>query len=259
MDTLSDVLGIPIDLGRFVNIDDQGVRTLTSKHWPEYFALILVKDPPFTEEQHGALEDALNFVVNVLTWVAKYYNQCQWYCHLTPSVLFSIFILVESLYEALRLLSGQNTTISNGYMTSSPGRFFEQRMRDNGWCMASVQGVMHGNASVAYFASLLPSFNPQLHPSCTEEKCYQTKAEVGDFTTQHIDAYCQGVEDCCNVAAQDSNLIAILDSGSFPAIKLQDSGGKIAVETIDARDREYIAISHVVSGLSTSRIAAMVH
>ncbi|KAK5661813.1 hypothetical protein OQA88_9915 [Cercophora sp. LCS_1] len=113
---------IPIDLDRFVDIGDQGGRTLTSRHWPEFSAQIASKESPFTEEQHGRLEAALNYVVEVLTWFIGSFDQ--WYTHLTPSVFFSIFILTESLYEALRLPPGRNTHNSTAYMSPSPGKFF---------------------------------------------------------------------------------------------------------------------------------------
>ncbi|KAK3683010.1 hypothetical protein B0T22DRAFT_387283 [Podospora appendiculata] len=245
LDHFSDVSGIPIDLERFVDIDEKGIQTVTSQHWPEFFALIAAKELPFTEEQHEKLEEALNYVVQVLAWVVNNFDEW-YYSHLTPSVLLSIFILVESLYEALRLLSGRNTHISTRHMSPSLGKFFEKQMRDNGWCMASIQGVLHGNASVAYFASLLPSVNPEPHPTCTDEKCFQAHLQVGDFTVQHAGSYCPGAELCCDVVVKDEDLISTLDAGSFPAIQLRVSdGNEIAVNLIDAQNCDYVAISHV--------------
>lgn len=243
LDMLSEISSVPIDLDQFINVDEHGVRTVTSKHWPEYFAVISKKETPFDKKQHERLEAGLNDVARILGSVTGRFGV--WYHHLEPSIFFAIFVLVETLYDTLRLLSGLETHIETPFMKPSPGQFFEKRMQENNWCLASVQGVLHGNTSVGYFASLLPSYNREPHPSCTDQKCFQVHKQVGEVTCQHADLYCPGEDKCSNATASPSDLVGILDRGSFPAVLLQEVEGKVQAKVVDAREHEYVAISHV--------------
>lgn len=66
LDMLSEISSVPIDLDQFINVDEHGVRTVTSKHWPEYFAVISKKETPFDKKQHERLEAGLNDVARIL-------------------------------------------------------------------------------------------------------------------------------------------------------------------------------------------------
>ncbi|RVX74482.1 hypothetical protein B0A52_01608 [Exophiala mesophila] len=158
---LSEVSQVPIDLDRFIKIEENGKRTVVSCCWPEYFAAISAKETPFTQEQHEELEQGLNYIAGGLGAAVKRFDS--WYNYLTPSIMFSIFILVETIYDTLRLLSGRETHVKVPFMSPSPGLYFEKKMQNNGWCLASIQGVLHGNTSVAYFTSLLRAYGDKQH------------------------------------------------------------------------------------------------
>lgn len=240
---LSEVSQVPIDLDHFIKIDENGKRTVVSHHWPEYYAAISAKETPFTQEQHEELEKKLNYIADGLGAVVQRFNR--WYNHLTPSILFAIFILVETVYDTLRLLSKRETHIKTRFLSPSPGRYFEKRMQENGWCLASIQGVLHGNTSVAYFASLLPAYDDKQHLDCTSDKCFKVHKEVAEVTCQHAELACAAGNECEEVLVDQSELTVILDQGSFPAVTLRHVDGKIQVNVVDAQNHYYVAISHV--------------
>lgn len=239
--SVSEITHIPIDLNQFIHVNENGSRTVVSQHWLDVFAALSEKETPFTEEQHSKLLGRLNYASDVLGAVARGWPQ--WHLHLTPAIIFSICILVETVSEALRLLSNFRTPISTSYMSLMPGLYFENAMRESGWCVASVQGVLHGNVSVGYFASLLSSYSDQPHPDCTDIKCHKVYVEVGDMPRQHAEQDCQ--DQCDEVAVDQLALSTILDKGSFPAVIAQEIAGDIVLKVIDAHDLDYVAISHV--------------
>lgn len=240
---LSEISQVPIDLDRFINIDENGKRTVVSRYWPEYFAALSAKETPFTQEQHGELEQRLKYIAGGLGAAVKRFDR--WYKHLTPSIMFSIFILVETIYDTLRLLSGRETRIEVPFMSPSPGLYFEQKMQENGWCLASVQGVLHGNTSVAYFASLLPAYGNKKHPGCTAQKCFEVHKSVSEVTCQHAESECPASHECNDVVIDQSELTAILEQGSFPAVILHQVDDKMEFKVADAQNHDYVAISHV--------------
>ena len=208
---LSEISQVPIDLDRFINIDENGKRTVISSYWPEYFAALSAKETPFTQGQHGELEQRLNYIAGGLGAAVKRFDR--WYNDLTPSIMFSIFILVETIYDTLRLLSGRETHIEVPFMSPSSGLYFEKGMQENGWCLASIQGVLHGNISVAYFASLLPAYGDKRHLECTSQKCFEVHKTVSEVTCQHAGSECPGTHECNEVVIDQSELMDILEQG----------------------------------------------
>jgi hypothetical protein len=193
---------------------------------------------PNTGKQiEAGLEQATSFLGKIVS------SFTVWHEYLTPPIMFSIFILMETLAEAFKSLSGLRVHLFTGHLSPSPGLFFEKKMKENGWCLEDIQGVLHGNTSVGYFASLLPSYNSQTHPNCTDYKCEQVHKQVGEVVYQHVRSRCPG--NCRVISADQSDLTKILDDDSYPAITGLSIDGDMEIQVVNARDQPYIAISHV--------------
>lgn len=237
----SEVTQVSLDLEEFIQRDAGKTPVLNSKHLLSYLAVTVDKAREYTQADHDQIRSVLDHDARVLADVVRRFTV--WFEHLTPSILFSIFILMESLTEAYRLLSGQYTSIVADYMSPSPGIYFGKIMKRNGWCLADIQGQLHSTTSVAYFLNLLPSFNGPEHEICTLDKCNFATRTVNQPVRLHNTPICSG--DCQKIAIPPSDLTQILERGSYPVIQCLNDGQDMTLQVVEAKDYEYTAISHV--------------
>jgi hypothetical protein len=234
----SEVTRVPLDLQEFVKKEDEKL-VVTSKALPGYVVTVSDAAKEYTEEHHKRMEAGLDLLTLVLGHVV---GSFQVYRHQSPpSVLFSIFILAESLAEAYKSLSGYAVEFQARYMSPSPGLYFEKIMKQNGWCLADIQGILHGNTSVGYFSSLLPSYNDREHADCSEDRCNHA-TRIGKLPVSlHNTPICSG--NCQMIEIPLSDLTQILEQGHYPAIQCLESEHDISIKAVKAES--YTAISHV--------------
>ena len=234
----SEVTRVPLDLQQFVKEEDEK-QVVTSKDLPSYIVTVSNAAKEFTEEHHERIEAGLDLLTLVLGHVVNSYQAYR--PESPPSVLFSIFIMAETLAEAYKSLSGHTVNFVARYMSPPPGLYFEKIMKHNGWCLADIQGILFGNTSVGYFSSLLPSYNDGEHADCSPDRCNHA-TRIGKLPVSlHNTPICSG--NCQMIEIPLADLTEILEHGHYPAIQCSESEQDIGIKAVKAES--YIAISHV--------------
>lgn len=157
-------------------------------------------------------------------------------------VCFGAWIFLESM----------NALVLTMFDTSSGGvgwgqRYFsttlDQGIRNQRWCPWSTLDIANRPLSVAYLASLLPTFDENRHASCNVSSCavsYQQTAPKPSHT-----AGCTG--NCGEYSASEDETSRIVDANGIPIVMRESSDAGFGFKMVDAQSSKtgYIAISHV--------------
>lgn len=127
-----------------------------------------------------------------------------------------------------------------------PAKVLVARMKDAGWCPQKIRFICSKFAyPVAYFMSSLhrrvpPDMN---HKDCSADSCTAYNLRVTNFRPLHRTSSCN----CSNLSPPMDEVMAIINSGGIPLVKLhRTERGSIELRVIRrSRYTRYVAFSHV--------------
>ena len=247
--TMSEVLGVHVELDDFLIEAPQGHKIVTSKAFIlPYIQRGLTRlekgrSPGAHSRISVCLQEANNYAVPLF---GGHLGETQ--CPLPPEVSLSIMALGATLEAALfHKRKALGFTIEKRRWGHSP--IISERLASIGWCINDISRLSEpGSVILNYFASTIHRMQPQTrsHQNCTVERCVAHHIEGGRYPTKHVRTGCE----CEHVKAPIEKVIDILRNGGFPVVKLSYRRGNddLLIDVLQYRlGIKFCAFSHVWS------------
>ena len=230
---LVEVLGLPPDLSRFKQENDEGRSVVYTKGLPRMCNEFRAQVPAWLEdEDRGRVRRIITEAQEI---VDKLCAMNTWTLD-RQKVVLSIILLFNLVRDFWDL---EFASSLKGYL-----EFLESRMIDDGWCKTDIERFRYGlEPEKVYFLSMMDPPSPAAdHRLCKGHRCSLNQMDWSKYKTKHTHEACN----CAHVAASQDEMYSILRSDEIPLLLWSSETATLKIVS-SSQYPKYVAISHVWS------------